>query len=239
MTWTATAVTLFPELFPGPLTTSIPGRALRDGLWAMRTVNIRDYAKDAYHTVDDTPYGGGVGMILKPDIVHDALEQALQSYTEHPSILFVSPRGDRLQQHHLQTWSQSSNGLIILCGRYEGVDERVIEYWKENHQLLEISLGDYVLSGGEIAAYTILDGCVRLLPDVLKKSEAVQIESFTDGLLEYSQYTKPVEWKGRVVPAVLRSGHHAHITQWQFENAQAVTRVRRPDLLKGDSEGSD
>jgi tRNA (guanine37-N1)-methyltransferase len=227
--WTATVVTLFPELFPGPLTSSIPGRALRDRRWDIRTIQIRDYATDSHRTVDDSPYGGGVGMLLKPDVVHRALHAAIQSYARPPAIVFVSPRGEPLQQRHLQTWSQS-DGLVILCGRYEGVDERVIELWKDQYHLEEVSLGDYVLSGGELAAYVMLDGCVRLLPNVLKKRDAAEIESFSQGLLEFSQYTRPAEWEGRCVPEVLVSGHHGDVAQWRKHNAEQITKTRRPDL---------
>jgi tRNA (guanine37-N1)-methyltransferase len=230
MTWKAIVLTLFPDLFPGPLGASIPGRALKLGQWAIQADSMRDYAKDNHRTVDDTPYGGGAGMVIKPEIVHEALQNAVQQFRALPPIIFLSPRGIPLKQHYLQTLSQAPEGIIVLCGHYEGVDERVIEYWRQHKNLVELSLGDYILSCGEIAAYGLLDGCVRLLPNVLKNPEATEIESFSEDLLEFAQYTKPNEWMGLEVPQVLRSGHHANIRKWRQESAQAVTRERRPDL---------
>jgi len=228
--WCATIVTLFPEFFPGPLQLAIPGRALKEEKWTFKTVNIRDHATDSYRTVDDTPYGGGVGMVMKPDVVHGALQKAHDYYKAPLPLIFFSPRGQPLTQSHVQRFSQSSEGIIMLCGRYEGIDQRVIDHWQKESHLEEISIGDYVLSGGEIPALVLLDACIRLLPGVLKKHEATDLESFSHGILEHSHYTKPAIWNGVSVPEVLLSGHHQNIQKWREENAKTITQTRRPDL---------
>lgn len=228
--WKVTILTLFPEIFPGPLKYSVMGKALEKNLWQLNTINIRDFAQDKHKTVDDTPYGGGAGMVMKPDVIHRALEQACENYKEKPRVVYLTPRGVLFKQtiaHDLV--SNSRQGLIILCGRYEGVDQRVIEHW----QMEEISVGDFILSAGEIGALTVLDACLRLIPGVLGKEESWQNESFQLGLLEHSLYTKPYEWNGKVVPDVLRSGDHQQIAAWQRNNAVEVTKQRRPDLWEG------
>ncbi len=226
-----TVVTLFPELFPGPLDVSITKRALDQKLLTIQTVNIRDFAKDKHKSVDDTPYGGGVGMVLKPDIVYDAMEYARKHHIHTPAIVFLSPRGQPLKQSHFQNLSMQQD-LIILCGRYEGIDQRVIDYYMDNHGMIEISLGDYIITGGELGAYIIIDGCTRLIPGVLEKTEATSIESFSDGLLEFSHYTKPRVWMDQAVPDILTSGHHGQIQSWRDSNSYEMTAKRRPDLLK-------
>jgi tRNA (guanine37-N1)-methyltransferase len=223
--WYSTVVTLFPELFPGPLGHSLTGKALSHGLWCLDTVHIRDFAHDRHKTVDDTPYGGGVGMVLKPDVVHDALEAA-KSLDCKRQLIYLTPRGKPLSQDDVRRYAWQTPGLIILCGRYEGVDERVLEH----HQLEEVSIGDYVLTGGELAAFPLLDACVRLLPGVIGKEESHQSDSFEDHLLEYPLYTKPQIWQGYPVPEVLLSGDHQKIARWRLEQSKDVTRKRRPDL---------
>jgi tRNA (guanine37-N1)-methyltransferase len=226
-----TVVTLFPELFPGPLNISITKRALDQKVMTIQTVNIRDFAKDRHKSVDDTPYGGGVGMILKPDVVYDAMEYAKTLHLNNPTLIFLSPRGEILKQFHFQNLSMRQD-LIILCGRYEGIDQRVIDYYVHHHAMIEMSMGDYIMTGGELGAYIIIDGCARLLPGVLEKTEATSIESFSNSLLEFSHYTKPSIWMNQSVPEVLLSGHHQKIEAWRKHNAHEVTKKRRPDLLK-------
>ncbi len=229
MTFHATALTLFPEMFPGPLGHSLAGTALKNGLWSLDTVNIRDFSTDKHRTVDASPYGGGVGMVMKPDIVHAAVEHA--KIAGPATIIYLTPRGVPFTQKLAEKLVKER--LIILCGRFEGVDQRVIDH----HQMLEISLGDFVLSGGEIAALALLDACVRLIPGVIGKEEAVAQESFADtanfaGLLEYPHYTRPPLWEGMEVPPVLLSGNHAEIDAWRLRQAQEITAARRPDLMK-------
>ena len=223
-------LSLFPEMFPGPLGHSLAGRALEKGLWSMEAINIRDFAPNKHKTVDDSPYGGGTGMVMRPDVVHEAVEAAKAKLPD-ATIIYTSPRGKPLTQKTVSSLAQKN--LIILCGRFEGIDQRVIEH----HDMLEISIGDYVLSGGEIAAMTILDACVRLLPGVIGKEDATTQESFglaSDyaGLLEYTHYTRPPLWKGLSVPDVLLSGDHERINAWRLEQAKAITQARRPDLIK-------
>jgi len=232
MTLEAIVLTIFPEMFPGPLGYSLAGRALENGLWHLKAINIRDFAADKHNTVDDKPYGGGTGMVMKPDVVDASIIHArkqLQSKAD-PSLVYFTPRGTPLTQplvHEL-----AARPLILLCGRFEGIDQRVIDH----HGMLEISLGDYVLSGGEIAALALLDACVRLLPGVIGKEEALGQESFATahaeyaGLLEYPHYTRPPLWKGLSVPEVLVSGHHRKVEEWRLSEAQNITRERRPDL---------
>jgi len=222
MSWDVRVLTIFPEMFPGPLGESLAGKAAADGLWSLRTVNIRDFAPDRHGTVDDSPFGGGPGMVMRPDVVHDALE----SVGGAPGpVIYLTPRGRPLDQALVRELARGP-GMTVLCGRYEGVDERVLEA----HAVLEVSLGDFVLSGGEPAAIALIDACVRLLPGVLGDEASLEEESFQAGLLEYPHYTRPAEWLGRPVPEVLLSGHHEKIRAWRREQAERVTRERRPDL---------
>jgi tRNA (guanine37-N1)-methyltransferase len=215
--------TLFPELFPGFLGFSLTGKALAEGKWAYETINIRDYAVDKYGSVDDTPCGGGAGMVMRPDILGAALKDAKTS----GRLIYMSPRGKPLTQALLHELSAEEN-LNIVCGRFEGIDERVLEAY----DIEEISIGDYILTGGEQAAMIMLDGMIRLLPDVLGNAQSVQDESFENGLLEYPQYTRPVCWENRCVPDVLLSGHHQNINRWRLEQSLKITERNRPDLLK-------
>jgi tRNA (guanine37-N1)-methyltransferase len=222
MSWDVRVLTIFPEMFPGPLGESLAGKASADGLWSLRTVNIRDFAPDRHATVDDSPFGGGPGMVMRPDVVHAALE----SVADAPGpVIYLTPRGRPLDQAMVRGLARGA-GMTVLCGRYEGVDERVLEA----HDVLEISLGDFVLSGGEPAAIALIDACVRLLPGVMGDETSLAEESFESGLLEYPHYTRPAEWLGRRVPEVLLSGHHEKIRAWRREQAERVTRERRPDL---------
>lgn len=223
--WHTTLVTLFPELFPGPLAHSLTGKALEQNLWSLDTVQIRNFATDRHKTVDDTPYGGGAGMVLKPDVTHQAIEAAKAMGQNRP-VLYLTPRGQPLTQERVERYAWHTPGLIILCGRYEGVDERVITH----HQMEEVCLGDFILTGGELAALPLLDACIRLLPGVLGKEESHQQESFADHLLEHPQYTKPQMWQGYGVPDVLVSGNHQKIAQWRKEQSEQATKDRRPDL---------
>ncbi len=220
--WTATVLTLFPEMFPGPLDHSIAGKALEDGVWALETVDFRDFASDKHRTVDDAPFGGGPSMVLRPDVVDAALEAT--AGTRGP-VIYLSPKGRLLDQARVREIAQAS-AVTLLCGRYEGVDERVIEA----RGLEEVSLGDFVLSGGEPAAMALIDACVRLLPGVLGNVESLVEESFERGLLEYPHYTRPQDWRGRKVPETLLSGHHEKIRAWRLAEAEKITRERRPDL---------
>lgn len=222
MSWDARVLTIFPEMFPGPLGESLAGKAMEDGLWSLSTVNIRDFATDRHGTVDEPPFGGGPGMVMRPDVVHAALESVA---TAPGPVVYLTPRGKPLDQDLVGDLAQG-DGVTVLCGRYEGIDERVLEL----HAMTEISLGDFVLSGGEPAAIAMIDACVRLLPGVMGDESSLEEESFKSGLLEYPHYTRPAEWQGRRVPDVLLSGHHANIRAWRREQAERVTRKRRPDL---------
>lgn len=228
-TWYAHVVTLFPEMFPGPLGLSLAGKGLADGRWRLETTALRDFGEGPRRTVDDTSYGHQAGMILKPDIVHAALTAAKVRCFGRPRILYMSPRGQPFTQKMAHEFADS-DGVLILCGRYEGIDERVIELWREEEGLEEISLGDFILSGGELAALTIVDACVRLLPNIVHSEESLRLESFELDLLEFPQYTKPYSWQGKVVPEILRSGDHKKIAAWQKQQAENITQVRRPDL---------
>jgi len=220
--WTATVLTLFPEVFPGPLGVSLAGKALERGLWRLEARDIRDFATDRHRSVDDTPFGGGAGMVMRPDVV----DAALEAVAERPGpVVYLSPRGRVLTQAVVRELA-AEPGLTLLCGRYEGLDERVIEA----RGIAELSVGDFVLSGGEVAAMTVLDAVVRLLPGVMGNAASEAEESFERGLLEYPQYTRPAVWRGREVPEVLLSGHHARIRQWRREQAERLTQARRPDL---------
>jgi tRNA (guanine37-N1)-methyltransferase len=225
--WTASVLTLFPEMFPGPLGDSLAGKALKDGVWEMEAVDIRRFAKDRHGTVDDAPFGGGAGMVLKPDVLSAAIEAVAR-----PGVakLLMSPRGVPFSQARGRELA-AGPGVLLVCGRFEGVDERVIEA----HALEEVSVGDFVLSGGEIAAMTVMDCCVRLLPGVMGAAESGSEESFEDGLLEYPHFTRPATWTGpdgteRRVPEVLVSGHHGRVAEWRMKQREEITRQRRPDL---------
>jgi len=225
MTWRATILTLFPEMFPGPLGVSLAGKALASGRWALEARDIRDSATDRHHSVDDTPAGGGPGMVLRADVLAAAIDAAEAGQPTARPRLLMSPRGRPLTQSRV-TELADSPGPLIVCGRFEGVDERVIE----GRRLEEVSIGDYVLSGGEIAAMALIDACVRLLPGVMGKLSSGVDESFSAGLLEYPQYTRPQTFEGRLIPEILVSGDHAKVAAWRQTEAEALTRARRPDL---------
>jgi tRNA (guanine37-N1)-methyltransferase len=225
--WRATVLTLFPEMFPGPLGVSLAGKALASGLWALEARDIRDSATDRHRSVDDTPAGGGPGMVLRADVLAsaiDAADAAQDQPTNHPRLL-MSPRGRPLTQSRVAELA-AGPGPLIICGRFEGVDQRVITA----RGLEEVSIGDYVLSGGEIAAFALIDACVRLLPGVMGKLASGADESFSDGLLEYPQYTRPQEFEGQPIPEILLSGDHAKVAAWRQAEAEALTRAKRPDL---------
>ncbi len=221
--WRVRILTLFPEMFPGPLGTSLAGKALAEGIWSLESVDIRDFTRDKHRSVDDTPFGGGPGMVMRADVVDAALEFATRDGLG-PTI-YLSPRGRVLTQDLVGELA-AGPGAVLLCGRYEGLDERVIEA----RNLLEVSLGDFVLSGGEPAAMALVDSVVRLLPGVMGAVETLAEESFAAGLLEYPHYTRPAEWNGLKVPEVLLSGHHERIGAWRLAEAELATRSRRPDL---------
>lgn len=216
-------LTIFPEIFPGFLGHSLTGKALNEGKWSIETVNIRDYAFDKHGSVDDTPCGGGAGMVMRPDVLGAAVKANHQS----GRIIYMSPRGEPLTQSKVRELSKEEN-LTVICGRFEGVDERVLEAF----QVEEISIGDYILTGGEQAALIMLDAVIRLLPGVLGNENSLTEESFENCLLEHPQYTRPVDWEGMKVPEVLMSGHHQNIARWQLEQAIEVTKKRRPDLYQ-------
>lgn len=220
--WKATVLTLFPEMFPGPLGHSLAGKALAAGHWALETVDIRDFARDKHATVDDAPFGGGPGMVMRADVVDAALASLP---ADGRPVLFLTPRGRLLDQARIRALA-GGPGVALLCGRYEGIDARVIEA----RGLEEVSLGDFVLSGGEIAAMAVIDAAVRLLPGVVGDAASLDEESFAQGLLEYPHYTRPQTWCGRAVPEVLASGHHEKIRAWRLAQAEEITRERRPDL---------
>jgi tRNA (guanine37-N1)-methyltransferase len=222
--WTARVLTLFPELFPGPLGASLSGQALVRGLWRLETLDIRDFASDKHATVDDAPFGGGPGMVMRPDVVDAAIAAGLSSSPVLP-LVHLTPRGRPLDQAWVKEHA-AGPGLVLLCGRYEGVDQRVLEARRP----IEVSLGDFVLAGGDVAAMVVIEACVRLLPGVIGEPAALNEESFEQGLLEYPQYTRPREWQGRGVPEVLLSGDHGRIARWRREQAEQLTRERRPDL---------
>ena len=224
--WAATVLTVFPEMFPGPLGGSLAGNAMAQGIWTLEPVDLRDFARDRHRSVDDTPFGGGAGMVMRPDVVGEAADAARPAGDRRP-LVYLTPRGRPLS-HSLVEELAAGPGLIALCGRYEGVDQRVIDA----KGFVEISIGDFVLSGGELAAMVLIDACVRLLPGVVGCRESVVDESFASGLLEYPQYTRPRLWDDREVPEVLLSGDHARIRAWRKEMALHSTRERRPDLLK-------
>jgi tRNA (guanine37-N1)-methyltransferase len=220
--WRAGILTIFPEMFPGPLGTSLAGKALAAGAWSLDVVDLRDFASDKHRTVDDTPAGGGPGMVMKPDVLGRAIDFVT---AEKRPRLIMSPRGAPLTQSRVEALA-GGPGAILVCGRFEGVDQRVIVA----RELEEISIGDYVLSGGEIAAMALIDACVRLLPGVMGAAASSAEESFADGLLEYPHYTRPQLWEGRAIPDVLTSGDHGKIAAWRRAEAERLTRERRPDL---------
>ena len=220
--WRASVLTIFPEMFPGPLAVSLCGKALATGLWSLQIVDIRDFANDKHRSVDDTPAGGGPGMVMKPDVLARAIDATA---TDARPRLLLSPRGMPLTQGRVEALCRGP-GAMLVCGRFEGIDERVIA----SRGLEEVSIGDYVLSGGEIAAMTLIDACVRLLPGVMGAPDSAADESFAEGLLEYPQYTRPQSWEGRPIPKVLISGDHAKVAAWRRAEAERLTRERRPDL---------
>lgn len=223
--WTARVLTLFPEMFPGPLGLSLSGQALTSGIWSLQAIQIRDFGLGRHAQVDDSPAGGGAGMVMRADVLGPALKHVRASAPDAPAI-YLSPRGEPLTQEIARSLSGGPS-VTLLAGRFEGIDERVIEA----HGLREISIGDYVLSGGELAAMVLIDACVRLLPGVLGAAESLTHESFEDGLLEYPQYTRPRDWQGRVIPEILLSGDHQKIAAWRRAQALRITQTRRPDLL--------
>ena len=224
MSWLATVLTIFPEMFPGPLGLSLAGKALASGLWRLDAVDIRAHATDRHRTVDDTPAGGGPGMVMKADVLASAVDAASPEDDSRPRLV-MSPRGVPLTQQRVEAIA-GGPGAVILCGRFEGIDQRLIE----SRKFEEISIGDYVLSGGEIAALALLDACIRLLPGVMAKEASSAEESFREGLLEYPHYTRPQVFEGRPIPEVLVSGDHARIAAWRRAEAERLTRERRPDL---------
>jgi tRNA (guanine37-N1)-methyltransferase len=221
MNWRATVLTLFPEMFPGPLGHSLAGRALERGAWSLDARDIRSHAPGRHRNVDDQPFGGGAGMVMRADVV----DAALAACADDRPMVVLTPRGHPLTQAKVASLARGP-GVILLCGRFEGIDQRVIDA----RAMAEVSIGDYVLSGGETAALVLLDACVRLLPGVMGAAESGIEESFSAGLLEYPHYTRPAEWDGRAVPEILLSGNHAAIAAWRLSEAQSVTRERRPDL---------
>ena len=224
MTFAASVLTLYPEMFPGPLGVSLAGRAMAEGKWSLDAVQIRDFAADKHRTVDDTPAGGGAGMVLRVDVLAKAIDHARGPQDERP-VLAMTPRGKPLTQARVRELA-AGPGVIVLCGRFEGFDERIFA----GRDVEEVSIGDIVLSGGECAALMLLDACIRLLPGVMGAASSGTEESFENGLLEYPHFTRPVEWEGRTIPEVLRSGDHAKIAAWRKQRADDDTRLRRPDL---------
>jgi tRNA (guanine37-N1)-methyltransferase len=220
--WQAQVFTLYPEVFPGPLSKGLYGKALSKNLWNLNIVNIRDAAEDKHKTVDDTPYGGGSGMLLKPDVLAKSLDQ---NEIKGGRIIYLSPKGKKFDQNYAQELSNEKS-ISLICGHFEGVDERVIS----TRNIEEISIGDYILSGGETAAFVVIDSVLRLLPGILGNENSKVDESFENGLLEYPQYTKPQIWEEKAVPEVLLSGDHSKIKDWRLSQSEAITRVRRPDL---------
>jgi tRNA (guanine37-N1)-methyltransferase len=227
MTWRAVVLTIFPEMFPGPLGLSLAGTARAQGKWALDVIDIRDFSTDKHRSVDDTPAGGGAGMVMRADIAAAAIDAARARVTAGGPTLYLSPRGTPLTQARVRALAEGP-GAILLAGRFEGLDERVLEA----RQVEEVSIGDYVLSGGELAAMVLIDACVRLLPGVAGNASSLAEESFADGLLEYPHYTRPRDWEGHAIPEVLLSGDHAKIAEWRRAQAERITKERRPDLWR-------
>lgn len=223
-TWRALVLSIFPDMFPGPLGLSLAGQGLSDGAWSMEALDIRSFATDKHRSVDDTPFGGGPGMVMRPDVIDNAIQSVRASAPDLPMV-YLSPRGQTFNQAKAQELV-SGPGVALLCGRFEGLDQRILD----THDIEEISIGDFVLSGGEPAALTLLDACVRLLPGVIGKAESLEQESFERGLLEYPHYTRPQVWNGHAVPDVLISGHHENIRAWRQAQSEEITKQRRPDL---------
>lgn len=224
-TWTAKIITLFPQAFPGVLGESLMGKALKDGLWQLQTFDLRSYGIGKHRNVDDTPAGGGAGMVLRADVLEQAIADVHRSTRGVVPLVYLSPRGKRFDQQMAQNWARA-DGVTLLCGRFEGVDERVLQHYN----IQEVSLGDFVMTGGEIAAQAMIDATVRLLPGVLGNAESAVEESFSEGLLEHPQYTKPAQWQGLPIPDVLLSGNHAKIAEWRKQMSLQITKERRPDL---------
>ena len=223
MTWSADVLTLYPEMFPGPLGKSLSGKALKKGIWSLNIYDLKEYGLGPHKSVDEKPSGGGPGMVLRADVIDTAINDCFKK--DRPLIYF-SPKGKPLNQDTIEKFS-STKGVSIICGHFEGIDQRIIDL----HDIEEISIGDYILSGGEIATIVFLDSLVRLLPDVLGNDNSKKIETFNDGLLEYPQYTKPKEFKGMKIPDILLSGNHKAIKEWQENQALSLTKLRRPDLI--------
>ncbi len=223
--WQARVITLFPETFPGVLGASLTGRALKDGLWQLHTHDLRQFGIGRHRNVDDTPAGGGAGMVMRADVVGPAIEAAMANARGFWPLVYLSPRGVPFSQAMARDWARAE-GITLLCGRFEGVDQRVLDHYG----VMEVSLGDFVLTGGEIAAQAMIDATVRLLPGVLGNATSTEEESHSAGLLEHPQYTRPAEWKGRAIPDVLMSGNHGEIARWRSEQSAELTRIRRPDL---------
>lgn len=227
MTWKANILTLYPDIYPGYLGYSLLGKALEKKIWELNIYNLRDFGEGKHKSVDDKPFGGGAGMIIKPDILGDAIEETLIKNHDQQKLVYLSPKGKPFKQVDAEKFSQS-NGVSILCGHFEGIDQRVIDIY----EVEEISMGDYVLTGGEVASFAFLDAIIRLLPGVLGNEISIKDESFSDNLLEYPQYTKPQEYKNIKVPDVLLSGNHKKIAEWRREKSIEITEKNRPDLLK-------
>lgn len=223
--WRAQVITLFPEAFPGTLGLSLTGKALKDGIWQLQTIPLREFGEGKHRNVDDTPAGGGAGMVLRPDVMGAAIATARETAQPGAPLIYLSPRGRPFHQAMARDLA-ARPGVTLICGRFEGLDQRVIDHFG----IAEVSLGDFVLTGGELAAQAMLDATVRLLPGVLGNAESAEEESFSDGLLEHPQYTRPAEWQGRTIPDVLLSGHHGEIAKWRRAQAEALTEARRPDL---------
>jgi len=233
MTIDVTLLTLFPEMFPGPLGHSLIGKALEKGVWNLTVRNIREFAEDKHQTVDDICFGGGPGMVMRPDVVDRALRAVMEKGKAR--LIHLTPRGTVFQQSLAQDMATCDLPLVFLCGRYEGIDQRVLDAWDAE----DVSCGDFILTGGELAAMTMLDSIVRLIPGVIGDEASLEEESFSHGLLEYPQYTRPREWEGREVPEVLISGHHKKIGEWRLAQAEKITRERRPDLWQAYQKSKD
>jgi len=224
--WSAHILTLFPEMFPGPLNYSLVGKALKEKIWSLNLINLRHFAEKGPKSVDDKPYGGGPGMVIKSEVIDNALKKVIKKNKQY-SLIYLTPKGKKIDQKKIKELVKKNN-LILLCGKYEGVDQRVIENWN----MEELSVGDFILSGGEIPAMCLLDSCVRLLPKVVGSLETLKDETFENNLLEYPQYTKPSSWKGKKVPDILLSGDHEKIKEWRKKESLKLTKLKRPDLLK-------